>query len=169
MTLRLASFAIGAVALITLSGCAASPSAIATAQPTASRTAHPTASPAAADSGDDSTQQSQPTHALAPAAAKTAAKIATTVMSLYARPSSSAESWIAGLDPYLTQDAAAAFAGTDPSTIPAHQVTGTAQILPASTAEGALVDVPTDAGTYQLLLLKNGSGWLVDQIIPPKS
>jgi len=169
MTLRPASLAVGALLLITLCGCAASRSAISSAQPTPSETEHSIAWPTSVHPSDHSTQQSQPTHALTPAAANAAAKTATTVMSLYARPSSSAESWIDALDPYLTQGAAAAFAGTDPSTIPAHQVTGTAQILPVSTAQGALIDVPTDAGTYQLLLLKDGPGWLVDQITTPKS
>jgi hypothetical protein len=169
MTVRPAALAFAAAALLTLGGCAALPSATAAERPTPSGVASPAASPTSVRPGDTSTKQSQPTHWLSPVAASAAVKIATTVMSLYAGPSDDAQAWIEGLDPYLTQDAAAAFAGTDPSTIPAHQVTGTAHVLAASTAEGALLDVTTDAGTYRLLLLKNGSGWLVDQITPPKS
>jgi hypothetical protein len=150
-----------ALALVTLTGCAttaAAPSPSPTGSVSATRLP-----------GDDSTAQSQPTHTLTSAASAAASKTASTVMGLYARPTVGAQAWLNGLDPYLTQDAAAAFAGTDPSTIPARQVTGSALVLPASTAEGAPVAVPTDAGTYQLLLLRNGPGWLVDQITPPKN
>jgi hypothetical protein len=169
MTFRPAYLVIVATALLTLGGCGASPSVTTTGRPTPSGVTSPAVSPTSARPGDSSTQQSQSTRPLSPAAASAAAKTATAVMSFYARPSANAQAWIEGLGPYLSQDAAAAFADTDPATIPAHQVTGTAQVLSASTAGGALIDVPTDAGTYQLLLLKSGSGWLVDQITPPKS
>ena len=151
-----------ALGIVTLTGCATTPPAAPSPSPTSSVSA--TALPR-----DDSTAQSQPTHTLTLAASAAAANTASTVMGLYARPTVGAQAWLGGLDPYLTQGAAAAFAGTDPSTIPAHQVTGTALVLPASTAEGALVAVPTDAGTYRLFLLRNGPGWLVDQITPPKN
>jgi len=169
MRFRPVALATSAVVLVTLSACSAPPSATGTAQPTQSTAASSATSQAQPLPRDNSTQQSQPAQALPPAAASEAATTSATAMTLYARPSLDAQTWIDGLDPYLTQGAAAAFAGTDPSTIPAHHVTGSGQILPASTAEGALIDVPTDAGTYQLLLLKNGSGWLVDQITPPKN
>jgi hypothetical protein len=150
------------VAVVTLTGCATTLPAAQYPSPTSSVSATPLPR-------DESTAQSQPTHTLTPAASAAASKTASTVMGLYARPTVGAQEWINGLDAYLTQDAAAAFGGTDPSTIPAHQVTGSALVLPASTAEGALVAVPTDAGTYQLFLLRNGPGWLVDQITAPKN
>lgn len=163
MKSRLATCAAAAVLLIALGGCAASPAATSgTSTGTApSSSAQPTP-------GDNSTAQSPPNQPLTAARAASAAKIAETVIGLYARPGISAQAWIDALDPYLTQDAAAAFANTDPSTIPAHKVTGSANVLAASTAPGALVDVPTDVGTYRVFLLKDGDGWLADQITPPR-
>jgi hypothetical protein len=163
MKSRLATGTAAAVLLLALGGCAASPAATSATStgPAPSSSAHPTPR-------DNSTAQSQPTRLLTAARAASAAKTAETVIGLYARPGITSQAWIDALDPYLTQDAAAAFANTDPSTIPAHKVTGSANVLATSTAAGALVDVPTDAGTYRVFLLKDGDGWLADQITPPR-
>ena len=159
------SLAIGtaaAILVITLGGCTASPTTTpeTSTGPVPSRSAHPTPR-------DNSTSQSPPTQPLTASREAAAAKTAVTVLRLYARPGISAQAWINALDPYLTQDAAAAFANTDPSTVPAHKVAGPANVLAASTAGGALVDVPTDAGSYRVFLLKDAEGWLADQITPP--
>jgi hypothetical protein len=171
MKSRQATGTVAAVLLLALGGCAASPApapgtAIGTslgtaAGPVPSSCAQPTA-------GDSSTAQSQPAQPLTAAGAVTAVKIAETVIALYARPGITSQAWIDALDPYLSQAAAAAFEDTDPSTIPAHKVTGRAVVLATSTSAGALVDVPTDAGTYRVFLLGDGDGWLADQITPPR-
>jgi hypothetical protein len=119
------------------------------------------------ESSDDSSTQAHPTKPLSTAAATRAATTATTLMRLYARPGVDADAWLNGLYPFLTQGAAAAFAHTDPATIPAHTVTANPEVLPVSTTDGAVVDVSTDAGTYRVLLLGSGGGWAADQITPP--
>jgi uncharacterized protein YceK len=121
----------------------------------------------ACESSDDSSSQARPTEPLSAAAATRAATTATTLMRLYARPGVDADAWLNALYPFLTQGAAAALAHTDPVTIPAHTVTANPTLLPVSTADGAVVDVPTDAGTYRVLLLRSGGGWAADQITPP--
>jgi hypothetical protein len=160
---RLATGTVAAVLLLALGGCAASPAGTpgTSTGPAPSSSAQPTPS-------DNSTAQSQPTQPLTATRAASAVKTAEAVIGLYARPGITSQAWIDALDPYLSQDAAAAFANTDPSTIRAHKVTGRAVVLASSTSAGALVDVPTDAGTYRVFLLKDGDGWLADQITPPR-
>jgi hypothetical protein len=148
----------------TVSGCAVMQAPLSSTTPTANRA---TASPSTP--GDNSTSQSQPTHPLTATDAAAATTTADTAMRLYARPTIDAGAWIAALDPFLTQNAAATLDGTDPTSIPADSLTGPASVSPASTAEGALVSVPTNAGTYQLLLLRDASGWLIDTITPPRN
>jgi hypothetical protein len=120
-------------------------------------------------SGDPSTTQAPSPPGLSASAAAAAIAAAHQVMIRYARPQLSAQAWLSGMDPVLTQDAAAQFAGTDPSQIPAHQVTGAATLASDSTGGGAVATVPTDAGTYQVFLTRaNGSTvWLAEQITPP--
>jgi hypothetical protein len=163
MKSRLATAVATGAILVTLGGCAVTPASGARAPRSSaiSNSAPPTPR-------DNSTAQSQPAHPLTAAAKVAAAQTAETVIGLYARPSIDGQTWINALDPHLTQAAAAAFANTDPSTIPAHRVTGPASVLPASTASAALVDVPTDAGTYRLFLLNGDGGWLTDRLTPPR-
>lgn len=157
--LILASFA-----LLALSGCAA-----AQPQPAPTSTARPSHSSTPTPSGDSSTTQAPPPPGLSASAVAAAITAAHDVMTRYARPQLSAQAWLNGMDPVLTQDAGAEFADTDPSQIPAHHVTGEAILAPDSTGSGAIATVPTDAGTYQVFLIRaNGSTvWLAEQITPP--
>ncbi len=91
-------------------------------------------------------------------------------MTAYALPDLSARAWWAGLRPYLTADAQAAYAGTDPARIPTVAVTGPARLTPASSPSLARVTIPTSAGSY-LLLLTRGTyrrEWLVTRIVAPE-
>lgn len=99
------------------------------------------------------------------AAAITAAVEALTA---YARPGVSYQEWIDGLYPHLTQAGAAAYEDTDPALIPVSQVTGAGMILPASTEVALIVQVPTDAGLYNVSLSRTGTdaAWLADRIRP---
>jgi hypothetical protein len=149
--------------LLGLVGCAAAP-----AHTTPNASTSVSQSPSS-HSGDPSTTQAPPPPGLSASAAAAAIAAAHQVMIRYARPQLSAQAWLSGMDPVLTQDAAAQFAGTAPSQIPAHQVSGAATLASDSTGGGAVATVPTDAGTYQVFLTRaNGSTvWLAEQITPP--
>jgi hypothetical protein len=91
-------------------------------------------------------------------------------MTAYARPDLSARAWWAGLRPYLTADAQAAYAGTDPRAITVTGVTGPARLTPASSPSLARVAIPTSAGSYLLLLTRSvhRRDWLVTRIVTPE-
>ena len=86
----------------------------------------------------------------------------------FARPDLSYDEWINGLYPYLTQAGAAAYEDTDPARVPVRQVTGAGAILPASTEVALIVQVPTDAGPYNVSLSRPSpdAAWLADRIRP---
>lgn len=152
------------LALFALTGCAAAtpptPGSSETSQPIRTTLPH---------TGDSSTTQAPPPAGLMPSDAAAAVDAAHDVMTRYARPTLTPTAWIDGMDPVLTQDAAAEFAGTDPSQIPAHHVTGRPTLSSDSTASGVVASVPTDAGTYQVFLLRadGTTTWLAEQITPP--
>lgn len=93
-----------------------------------------------------------------------------TVMSAYARPDLGFEEWWAQLQPLLDQKATADYAYMDPSRIVASSVTGPGVITDESSAYVAYVDVPTNAGTYGLILSRADadSPWLASRFIVPE-
>lgn len=93
---------------------------------------------------------------------------ATAALTAYAQPELPYEEWINGLYPHLTQTGAAAYEDTDPARIPVREVTGRGVILPASTEVALIVQLPTDAGNYNVSLSRPGveSAWLADRIRP---
>lgn len=93
---------------------------------------------------------------------------ATKVMQTFAQPQLSANKWWAQMLPLLSQQGGVAYEGTDPSQIPAHQVTGPGTVLPSSTEVSLIVQLPTDAGLYNITLTRPGASapWLADRIRP---
>ena len=93
---------------------------------------------------------------------------ATTVMETFARPQLSAVEWWRDMLPLLSQQGAHAYEGTDPSRIPVSAVTGDAQILDGSTEVMLIVQLPTDAGLYNITLTRPdaSSRWLAERIRP---
>ena len=93
---------------------------------------------------------------------------AAATVTAFARPDLSYTDWINGLYPHMSQTGALAYEDTDPSRIPAHQVTGPGEVMPASTDVALIVRVPTDAGAYDVSLSRTGEGapWLADRIRP---
>lgn len=128
----------------------------------------PDATPTSSTPSDNDTVPPAPT--AAPSSQAAAVDVADKLMTAYARPDLTADAWIAGLDPYLTQNGAAAYAGTDPSQVPVSQVTGTGTVMPAATAYALNVSVPTNKGTYVVALTRPSttSPWLADRIIVPE-
>lgn len=68
--------------------------------------------------------------------------------------------WVAGLRPYTTEEYIGTLDAVDPANIPATTITGAVravQVAPASVS----VDVPTDALTLRVLVVKTEAGWRV--------
>lgn len=93
---------------------------------------------------------------------------ATAALEAFARPALDYDTWWSELLPHLTQQAGVAYEGTDPAEIPVHQVTGAGSVLEGSTEVSLIVQLPTDAGPYNITLTRAGvdAPWLADRIRP---
>ena len=91
---------------------------------------------------------------------------ATAAVTAFARPGLDAQTWWAELAPLLSPAALEAYAGTDPAEVPASAVTGPAWPGESASNYLATVFVPTTAGDYAVLLVREGGGapWLVERI-----
>ncbi len=89
-------------------------------------------------------------------------------MRAFARPEADYRTWWAQLEPLLTPQAAQDYAYVDPANVPAREVTGPGELAWDTSAYVGRVEVPTDAGTYTLLLIRQDadSPWLVARITP---
>lgn len=115
-----------------------------------------------------------------PASREQATVTGDAVMRAFVRPDPNAEpsvieaGWWEALAPLLTPDAKDAYFYVDPAEVPATAVTGPAALVepePGTTAFLATVQVPTDVGTYDVLLARTGGGapWLAERISPPEA
>ncbi|QHO90076.1 hypothetical protein CWT12_00220 [Actinomyces sp. 432] len=86
----------------------------------------------------------------------------------FAHPELDYDTWWAGLDPHLTQEAAEVYVYVDPANIPVHELTGSGSIIEDASAYVATVKIPTDAGRYDVLVIRtSGSApWLANRIVP---
>ena len=156
------------LAVLALAGCvapngdSADPSSTPSGSPTATSTNPVNPTPPV----DDATVEPVPEAGGVSQAAAIAA--AENAVATFARPELPYQEWIDGLYPYLSQTGAAAYEDTDPARIPVHQVTGSGTIRPASTEVALIVQVPTDAGLYNVSLSRPNaeSPWLADRIRP---
>lgn len=87
----------------------------------------------------------------------------------YLRTGRRPHAWWAALEPHLSADARRDYAGTDPATIAAARLTGPATVPPASLPALARVAVPTNTGSYLLLLTPSGQRWVVERIVAPEA
>ncbi|SFL26951.1 hypothetical protein [Geodermatophilus ruber] len=152
----------GVGVMLLLAGCGGSPVRSAPSPTSAAATAEPPGdvhadlpAPEPAPTDDASSDQA-------------ALDTAVTALSAFTRPDLEPESWWTALSPLLTPAAAAAYEGTDPQQVPASAVTGPPRGSPDSSAYLATVLVPTDAGEYAVLLVREGGGapWLVERFTP---
>lgn len=125
-----------------------------------------------AGSGSDPSGSSSGAPALdgvLPAAADPADAVAPAQAALtaWARPDLGAVQWWDGFSPFLSDRGLQAYEATDPSTIPALQVTGPASLAPANASGLTLVDVPTTAGLFGVQVVWSADGWAVDRIYFP--
>jgi len=103
------------------------------------------------------------------AAKASAAHAASAAMTAFLRPELDYETWWADLEPLLTYEAAVGYSYTDPANVPASKVTGPAVVRDGDSAYLASVEVPTDAGTYTVVLVRadGDAPWLVERLNPP--
>jgi hypothetical protein len=97
---------------------------------------------------------------------------ATKAMALYARPTAPAVTWMQDLGQLMTPQAAADYQDTDPAAIPATRITGPAQLkADPGNGYGCHALIPTDAGTYDIQLLRSAADapWQVNRITPPNT
>lgn len=167
------------VAMLALTACATEPLADPQAAPTATTTSTMVVpdldqfTPPPAGIIDDKTGQT--TGPKAPAVwddASRAAVIAAaeTAMTAYARPSVDPNMWIEDLTPLLTPKAAKDYNFIRNGNIPATQVTGAGVIVNDDSVYLAHVEVPTDAGTWTVMIVREygDSPWLVERFTPPE-
>lgn len=100
---------------------------------------------------------------------ETATAAAVAVMTAYARPDLPFDQWWGGFQPLLDQTATQDYAYMDPARIVATNVAGPAVIVDDTSAYVALVNVPTNAGIYGVILSRAdaGSPWLTARINVP--
>lgn len=104
----------------------------------------------------------------------TAVAAAAAAMTAFARPpqGSDPDAWWAALAPLLTPTAQQTYALVDPAEVPPTRLTGPGELVepgPDASAFLATVHVPTDAGTYEVLLARTGhdAPWLAERLTPP--
>ena len=95
---------------------------------------------------------------------------AETALRAYARPGLPAETWREGLIPLLDQKAQQDYSYLDPARIVASEVTGAGTITDDTSAYVAFVDVPTNAGTYGVVVSRTDADapWLTSRFILPE-
>ncbi len=73
--------------------------------------------------------------------------------------------WLAAVRPLVTAELAAGLASTDPSSVPAHRLTG--PVVGTGDSGGGQAVVPTDAGPVDLVMVASPGGiWLVSDVEP---
>lgn len=130
----------------------------------------PTSTPQASGLGyEEDMPSAGPSPTWDAAARSEAVQHARTTMAAFARAELSEEQWWSDLAPLLTLSAQDAYSAVDPANVPARQVTGDAVLTDDSSAWLARLDVPTDVGTYELLLARDGATapWRTEAITPP--
>ena len=166
---RATAVALPLAALLTLSGCvpgtntseltpSPSTSATASARPTDGPNPEPPEDDAVVIPVPDASGTSQ-ADAIAAAEA---------VVAAFGQPTLAYQDWINGLYPLMTQTGAAAYEDTDPQNVPVRQRTAGGTILDGSTEVALIVQVPTDAGLYNVSLSRSSAEapWLADRIRP---
>lgn len=154
--------AVAAVALaVTSTGCVGTPDVA------GSRTPSPSAAPSEDAGHSTGTFPAPLPHPTDDAASSDSAlALGTAAVTAFARPDVDPARWWAELTPLLSPAATLAYEGTDPVEVPAHRVTGPAWPGVSPSSFLATVFVPTDAGDYAVLMVREGGGapWLVERI-----
>jgi len=91
------------------------------------------------------------------------------LMDAFARPELNEDDWWSGLAPLLSAEARLTYSAVEPVNIPVRRVTGTGKLLDETSVYIARVEVPTDAGTYTVVLSRDSATapWQGERITPP--
>lgn len=140
---------------------------------------HPSTTSAPQPAGSDGEVEGTPVPATAtptPAGAAQAAQWASATdlagrfLKAFARPTAgtTTNAWWATVQPYLTSQAAADYAGTDPANVPFTSVTGAGVVVPVDAPDSlvTMVQVPTDAGPYLVEIRSTPEGLKVTRATP---
>lgn len=130
-------------------------------------TAPTQSAPATVIEGDEPQPLNSPTNDVQ--SQRTATVLAVEAMTAFARPDVAEALWWADLSPLLSNQARQAYKATDPAHVPAHRITGPARLLPSATGYLAEAVVPTDVGSYRVLMSRPGQNapWSVERFKPP--
>ncbi len=120
------------------------------------------------DTGEPVTRQAVPEWDEQSRAAAVAA--AGAALTAFARPDLDHDTWWSELTPLLTQQAQYDYAQVAPANIRVNQVVGPGVLVGDESAYVARVEVPTNAGTYLVILTRDDahSPWLTSRFTPPK-
>jgi hypothetical protein len=154
--------AAAAATAVLLSGCTPRPAHPAPSRPAPSAPGS-TAAPSSAPTDQQGDDGAGPTTSASPTDA--ALHVAVVFMTAWARPNLDQTTWLAAVIPNTTPEYAATLSSVDPANVPARHVTGPPRSQ-ASTADAALVDVPTDAGPIRVSLVQRDGRWLVADVAP---
>ncbi len=101
-----------------------------------------------------------------PAAVSAALATAEAAVTAFTRRDLEPGRWWDGVLPFLSPQAAQAYAGTDPALVPAGEVVDEPTAGPSPSEHLAVVAVPTDAGMCSVLLSRSddATGWQVERI-----
>jgi hypothetical protein len=150
---------------------------------TGSATRAPAASPAAAEQEDTNvppgTLDYDTGQTLEPAGAEpvwdadarsAAAASAVAVVTAFCHSGLAPTDWWTALAPALSEQAQIDYQYVDPANVPAATVTGAGVLTDGTSPVVAVVQVPTDLGTFTVTLTRAGAGapWLAERITPPE-
>ena len=119
----------------------------------------------------DESAPSEPVEATWDDAVRKAARdAARATMTAFAATDRTAAAWWDGLRPLLTPQARPVYQDVDPRLVPVTEVTGEPEITDETSTLLAEVEVPTDIGSYTVLLTRadGAAPWLAEQIRPPE-
>jgi hypothetical protein len=148
---------LGALRLPT-SGSAVADGPSATARPPAGNRTAPSVTPTVLPPVPDLTPSTLPLSA-APAPALSAAARWSAAWVNH-KPGMSAQQWVAGLQPFTTDEYLGTLTDVDPANIPATKVTGEPRAVRVA-ARSVSVTVPTNALTLTVLVVSTENGWRV--------
>lgn len=180
MTRASAAIVTAVVVAAALTGCASSHTNASPSQPHVSVPAAAPSSTASGDAGQPkitgpgqmtpSAQPTAPVNAedpITPTQEGAATGTASGFVSAYVDKSVTGDAWAKGWMPYLTTQAQAAYEGTSQRAVPGTTLAGTVKLEDGGTNGAAIVDVPTDAGTYTVQLNQVNGSWKVLRAILP--
>ena len=93
------------------------------------------------------------------------------VMVAFAQPTLAYEEWWAQLSPLMSTEGQEKYSAVDPANIPVSQVLGTGSSVDEFTPYIARIAIPTDVGTYVVVLSREGAdptSWRGETITPPQ-